>query len=786
MRVIELSDCEDAAAYAAKLFGRWGAEVIKVESPQREAPLEPDDRYLNGGKLRMELDLSVSGDRDAFDALIASADVLLTDVPATTVLDLGLLATDGTRPLVRLSITPFGLSGPYRDYEASASTLLALGGYTFLSGDPGRAPLTFPGKYPYYQAGTYAYVAGLAAYLHGLDRGAPAALELSVLETVATLHQFTDVMWTHQRRVRSRHGNRWEDLCPTTLLEVADGWAAVNIVPRFWEPFSYMLGRPELATAPGWAINPERMERCDEIDQLMAETFGDWTRSRFLREGQETWRVPVGIVLSLDELLADPHLADRGFWRPIEGEREDVRTPGSPFQFSDQAPPIERASVPRASTRPKAVLPSAQLASPRIVTGRDPRKPLEGVRIADLTRIWSGPLATRMLGDLGAEVIKVEAPSGRGPAVVPAGAGGYYPGGDPGDRPWNRQGLNNKLNRNKKSVAIDLKSAAGRQAFLGLVAKSDVVIENFSARAMPALKLDYQHLQEANPRVIYVAMPAFGLTGPYRDYVGLGPSIEPLTGMTSFMGYGPDEPRMSVQALTDAMAATAAASAVMTALERRARLGKGSFIELSQEEAGTVFFGEQMLQYQMTGDVPRRIGNSHPTFAPHGVYRCLGSDEWIAIAVRDEAQWRSLCTVANQGWERRDDLASPDGRRQHPQILDKLIEGWTKRQSKAELMTALAESGVAAGAVNSSPEWLADPHLLNRGYFFHTNELDAGPQSYDGSPLTIDGDRGYVEWRRAPGLGEHNTEALGEIVGLASSALEALAADGVIVDHPPS
>ena len=785
MRVIELSDTEEAAAYACKLLRRWGAEVIKVESPYRRPPLDPEDRYLNGGKQRVELDLFETAGRAAFDTLVAGADLLVTDLPAARVLDLGLLESDEPRPFARVSITPFGLSGPYRDSEATASTLLALGGYTFLSGDPGRAPLTFPGKYPYYQAGTYAYVAGLAAYLHGLDGGLPHTIELSVLETVTTLHQFTDVMWTHQGRVRSRHGNRWQDLCPTTMLELADGWAAVNIVPRFWEPFAYMLGRPQLATAPGWATNPERMARCDEIDQLMADAFGGWTRERFLTEGQETWRVPVGVVLSLDELLADRHLVARGFWRPIEGDSSDLRTPGSPFQFVGQEKPAEPAPLPRASLDARAVAPASPLAPPGMVTGRDPRKPLEGVRVVDLTRIWSGPLATRILGDLGAEVIKIEAPTGRGPAVVPPGAGGYYPNGDPGDRPWNRQGLNNKLNRNKKSVAVDLKSEAGREAFLRLVSESDVVIENFSARAMPALRLDYDHLRKASPGIIYVAMPAFGLTGPYRDYVGLGPSIEPLTGMTSFMGYGPEEPRMSVQALTDAMAGTAAASAVLTALERRAQLGEGAFIELSQEEAGTIFFGEQLIEYQLTGSTPQRTGNRHPLVAPHGVYRCRGEDDWIAIAARDDGQWAALCRLAARGWESRSQFATFEARTKHHDLLNAEIEAWTCGLDKAELMAALAARGVAVGTVNASPEWLSDPHLLERGYFFHVDELNAGPRSYDGSPLCFDGDRGYAAWSRAPGLGEHNESALGVIAGLTESELGRLWADGVIVDRPP-
>ena len=781
MRVIELSDREEAAAYAAKLFARWGAEVIKVESPHRDPIREADDLYLNGGKRRLVLDRASPEGRAHLDTLLADADVFLTDIPATEVLAMRLLepSREGD-PLVRMSITPFGLSGPYRDYEATEATLLALGGYTYLSGDPGRMPLTFPGRYPYYQAGNFAYIAALASYLHRTSGGTPDPIEVSVFEVVSTLHQFTDVLLTHQDTVRSRHGNRWQNLCPTTMVPVADGHVALNVIVTFWESFTHMLGRPELADDPAWATDAERMKRYDQMDAMMAEAFGGWTRERFLHEGQEVWRVPVGAVLTLPEMIEDRHLAAREYWRPIEGT--SLRTAGSPFRFVGAQPPVERASqAPTTSLdlAPREATPTAGLA------GRSGRRPLEGLRVADLTRIWSGPLATRILGDLGADVIKVEAPTGRGASVVAPGSPGYWADDNPGDRPWNRNGLNNKLNRNKRSLAIDLKVPEGREAFLRLVAESDVVIENFSARAMPSLGLGYDALREVNPRVIYVAMPAFGLEGPYRDYVGLGPSIEPLTGTTALMGYGPDEPRMSVQAITDAMSGTAAAAAVVTALERRARTGEGAFIELSQHEAGITYIGEQCIEYQLTGDVPVRAGNAHPRMAPHGVYRCAGEDEWIAIAVRTEDEWRAFCRVARARWDALPEFATREARFVNREALDAAVEAWTVAHPKMALLAELQAAGIAAGAVQSAPEWHNDPHLLARDYFFTTNEIDTGTRRYDGAPFCFAGERGYGAWRRSPGLGEHNREVLEGIAGLEPSAVDALETSGVIVDRPP-
>jgi crotonobetainyl-CoA:carnitine CoA-transferase CaiB-like acyl-CoA transferase len=414
-------------------------------------------------------------------------------------------------------------------------------------------------------------------------------------------------------------------------------------------------------------------------------------------------------------------------------------------------------------------------------------RPLEGVRVADLTRIWSGPIASRILGDLGAEVIKIEAPTGRGPAEIAAsGRPGSFPDGDPGEHPWNRNGLNNKLNRNKLSVAIDLKAPEGRQAFLELVALSDIVIENFSARAMPGLDLDYPALRAANPRAIYLSMPAFGHGGVYESYVGLGPSIEPVTGWTALMGYSPDEPRTTAQALTDAISGTAAAAALLTALRRRAETGEGGYIDLSQEEAGVAFFGEQFIERQLTGTEPVPLGNGHPRIAPHGVYRCAGDDQWIALAARTDEEWRALDAFAGCGWSADPRFATNADRLVHREALDAAVEAWTGAFDKRSLARDLQALRIPAAPVVSAPEWHSDAHLEARGFFVEYDELCSGHQRYDGSPLVFNDIRGYETFVRAAGMGEHNRTVLGGLLGYTDDRLAELEERGVIVDRPPA
>jgi len=412
--------------------------------------------------------------------------------------------------------------------------------------------------------------------------------------------------------------------------------------------------------------------------------------------------------------------------------------------------------------------------------------PLNGVRILDMTQVWAGPLATRILADLGADVIKVEAPLSRGPAVVPRGGGAnIYPDGDPGERPWNRNGLFNKLNRNKRSVSIDLKTPRGKELFLGIVAECDVLIENFSARALPSLGLDYETLRAAHETLIYIAMPGFGLSGPYRDWVAYGPSLEPMSGLASVMGYGPDEPRVTTMGSPDPVGGVAAASAVVNALDRRRRTGEGCFIDLAQREAAISMLGEMYVEYQMTGEARRPMGNRHASIAPHGVYRCSGEDNWISITTRDAVDWAALAELAGDGWAADARFHTNTGRKHDEDSLDAVIEAWTSPQDKFELMAALQGAGVPAAAVLSAPELLSEPHLADRGYWTELGSEDTPTMTFPGSPILIDGQRA-TDWAGPPLLGEHNDEVLGDLLGLSEGEIKQLHADGVIIDRPPA
>jgi crotonobetainyl-CoA:carnitine CoA-transferase CaiB-like acyl-CoA transferase len=402
--------------------------------------------------------------------------------------------------------------------------------------------------------------------------------------------------------------------------------------------------------------------------------------------------------------------------------------------------------------------------------------PLNGVRVLDLTHVWAGPLAVRFLADLGAEVVKVEAPYGRGPREFPSAPIGGWLGGEPGDEPWNANAIFTKLHRNRRSLCIDLKQDAGLETLLKLVTVADIIIENFSARAMPAMGLSYDVLQQANPNIIYVSMPGYGASGPYRDRVAFGPTVEPMSGLTTMLGYGADAPRNSAMALMDPIAATHAAAVVTTALRRRARDGHGSHVEMSLHEGGVAYSGPWLIDTQL-GHKPACIGNRHPNMAPHGIYACAGNDQWLALACEDDAQWQALCSVVKT----LDASLSYAGRVGQIDLLDTLISAWSADKSKATAADILQQAGVPAGPVNNTPDMLADEHVQSRGFFVPYEQFET---PMPGNPIHMDG-LDSEQWTRCPRLGADNTEVLADWLDFDDEQIAGLVQNEVLMDRPP-
>jgi crotonobetainyl-CoA:carnitine CoA-transferase CaiB-like acyl-CoA transferase len=418
------------------------------------------------------------------------------------------------------------------------------------------------------------------------------------------------------------------------------------------------------------------------------------------------------------------------------------------------------------------------------------KKALAGVRIIDLSQVFAGPYATKLLADMGAEVIRIEcaARSGRGgalPRMQPGGDfGASFPNGDTGEHSYNRFAYYNEVNRNKYAITIDLSRPRGVELFKRLAAISDVVVENFSPRVMPNFGLSYAALRDINPQLIMLSISGYGQDGPYRDCVAYGEGIEAMSGMSKLTAYRGGAPLKPGVAYADVTAGLHAAFAVMAALRYRRVKGVGQYIDLSMREALTLLLGEAMMDYAMNGMTPEPMGNRHARMAPHGCYRAKGNDKWITIAVSSDEEWQALCRVmGNPQWSREEIFADVGGRLAHQDELDKLLEQWTVNYGHIELADMLQSYGIKAGAVLDAAELAADPHLTQRGFFKKIAHPEAGTHTIPGISWKMSRTPGRIE-RPAPCFGEHNRYVFGELLGMSDDEIEQLAQEGVAAQEP--
>ena len=420
-------------------------------------------------------------------------------------------------------------------------------------------------------------------------------------------------------------------------------------------------------------------------------------------------------------------------------------------------------------------------------SGQAPPQALRNLRVLDLSRIWAGPYCTKLLADMGAEVIKLESlsvyDSHRGP-VNPARGIAAYPDGEPGEEPWNRNGWFNCLHLSKYGITLELTQEPGRRVFQQLVSISDVLIENFRQGSLARLGFDYDALRRHRPDLIYMSMPAFGNSGPWESFVAYGIGQEQLSGMAHMTGYPGEGPMKSGINHGDPITGSHAAGVLLAAIRYRRRTGHGMFIDVSQQESAVALIGGEVLAYQMTGREPERRGNRSPVMAPHNAYPCAGEDRWVTIAATNDRQWQQLA-LAVGGRELAADgrFVSVEGRLERQDELDTIITRWTRSRNPDEISRQLQEVGVPSGPVLRGPDLLEDPHYAGRGTFITVDHPQVGPRRYPGIPWKMSATPGQVRWP-SPTLGQHNHQVYGELLGMAREDVASLEESGIIGTKP--
>ena len=424
------------------------------------------------------------------------------------------------------------------------------------------------------------------------------------------------------------------------------------------------------------------------------------------------------------------------------------------------------------------------------------RAPLENIRVVDLSRVFAMPFAGANLADLGAEVIKIDTCQAQFMETTRT-ITGPFPDNQPGELWWEQGGTFQTLNRGKRSLTLDLRSEEAQGILKELVSVSDIVLENFTPRVMARFGLDYASLRAVKPDLIMVSNTGYGHSGPWSSFGAMASALEPTHGTGAFMGYLEDDgsgalregnvPNKVGNSYTDFLATWTALVSIMAALLHRAKTGRGTWIDLAMYQAGASFIGEGLLAYAFNGQRAQRIGNRHTAMAPHGCYPCLGEDQWVTIAVRDDADWLAFChTIGTPELAADPRLATASQRLMEQDELDSIVSGWTGERTSYQVMETLQGAGVPAGPVLTAGQALADPHFRHRGFFekvTHPAETGLGEKEYIGRGWKFSGSQAGITGP-APLLGEANGYALREILGLTPERMDALADQSIIGVEP--
>lgn len=704
-----------AVRYCGRLFAQFGATVVKAGGGDDRrigyggAAGEAYGRWLDHGKTDGAggpVDLVIAG-LDA--AAVAEGEVLAARLPGGPTL---------------LALSWFHADGPNAGWRGTDEIMQALTGMAYSFGPKDGPPTLAQGHGPQITAGLVGFNAGLAALM---ARPRPKRVEANVHEAYMCLTETGAVSALMEGGLAFRLGvNRFVPSFPASSYRTKDGWIGVTTVtPGQWRGLCNIVGRPELGPDPRYNTTVERLLLADEIDAIIAPLFLTRTTAEWvaLAEGA---RVPITDMPDLAAMPDVAHWAERDAFGPFDGG--PLRGPSVPYRaaFTDKPAPAFAGAAPDA--------------------------PFTGLKVVDFTMGWAGPLCTRYFADLGADVVKIES------EAHPDWWRGWEldQSGDP--PPWETKFSFISVNRNKRGVLLDLASDEGRAQARDLVARADVLVENFAAGILEKLGLGPDARRALNPNLISVSMPAFGNGGPCSGIRAYGSTVEQASGLPFANGHDDWPPCLQHVAFGDPLVGLYAAGAAFAALRARDRLG-GSEIDLAQVACLHQYAADALIAQQLTEGRLPRTGNRRPRAAPVCVVRALGEDEWLTVAVDGDSAWRGLCAVLGRdGWAS-DTLQERAARADE---IEAAIAAWAADRPAPDAAEALQAAGVAAAPVQRVDQLGYDAQLMAGGFWPSMSRRYVGDHIIPAAPFSFDGARPALKWP-APTLGEHTAEVLAEL-----------------------
>jgi crotonobetainyl-CoA:carnitine CoA-transferase CaiB-like acyl-CoA transferase len=784
LRIVEIGSAA-AVSYCARLFADFGATVQKIEPPtgdplRRAAPLTPEAEsawfaFLNFNKSSIVLDPSDACASAELKRLVEDCDVLLDGrgIEAAGCPALDIAAIKPARPgLIHLEAEWFADVGPYAEFAATDSTIRALAGLIKLVGPAQGPPMHAPDFQTGILAGLWGFIAAASSVLGSMQDGRGRTTALSVFESTIALTEYIMFESFARGDVMLRIGvNRFWPTFPVGIYETKQGWLGVTTVtPAQWRSFCAMLGLSELQDDSNLFLGVDRLQHVEAIESKFMPRLKERTAGEWFAEGLKR-KIPIVVVPEIADLLADEEKRTRGAVVSISIAGGPALSAGS-MQRLTGTPPLRGGKVPALGERqargpaPRVALPPASAAG---------GLPLEGVRVVDFSMGWAGPICTRTLADLGADVIKIEAIQypdwwrgvDRRPAYVL-------------EKMYEKQVRYCIMNRNKRAVTLDLTRPKGLDLAKRLLAGADVAVDNYSVEVLPKLGLGYDVLRKLNPRLVMMSMSAFGADSAHRDCRAYGSTLEQGSGLPSVVGDAGGPPVMTHTAFGDAVGGLNGCAAVLTALIHAKFTGEGQFIDLAQIECMMPFASPWIIAHSMDGKEPQRYGNRHPDFVPHGCFRCAGADNWIVIAMSGDAMWPKLSAlIGRPDWGADPALATAAGRRRIEDEIEAAIEAWTATLEADEAMALLQRVGVAAGVARLPADLLSDPQLSARGFLQDVDRPFIGRHPQPTMPFR-EGAVPFAIRRAPPTLGEHNREILGGMLGLSDREIEELARERII------
>lgn len=744
-------------AYGGRLLADFGADVVKIEplggGALRRVPPFVRGRegyslafaYLEANKRGLGLDVGAESSRQVLRELAANVDViLLTPTPAEPVVGFDAVETGvdwAPESAVVVVVTPFGATGPLRDWRATHLTSCAMSGLLAQHGPVDGPPVVIPGEQMYAQVGVAVATSVLAALREGGQGGARSreVVDLSAHEVLAS-NNFDVLAYTGASHIGARfpggvneYGGTWE---------CADGqvmFFATNA--RQWESLLDLLGRPDELADPALSDPKERVSRIAEMIAALGPLIKRMGREDFVARGQELG-LPSGLVNSMEEFVNDPQTRSRGFFVPVDLGGEVIEAPGAPYLSTGSLVEQYRIAAPRPGELEVSDLLEEW-------SGERPTMPaaapLSKIRVLSFGAALAGAFTASVLADLGADVVKIESP------VHPDGVRAVAPpGAKPTVEPSGALTSPNfeSFNRSVRSLAMDMRNPAAVELFLRLVESADVVLDNFSPRVMPKWGLGHERLAAANPRLVQLSITGFGHTdGPRSHYVAYGGTVCSFVGLTHMWGYGH-------QTHFDYVAQSHGVLATLAALSARDRTGEGMFVDLAMIEAGSTLMGPMILDWTVNGHETARPGNVVAGSTWSGVVRCSGVDNWIAIEAESQQDWESLVGTIGHPGPASDSTA-----------FDDALAEWLVDKTAFQAARILQAAGVPAAPVQNAEDLYRDPQLRARRGLIELPHPDLGPIEFI-APVHRLMSAPPVAPTGAPRLGAHGAEILETWLGL--------------------